>query len=381
MIFKKAFKYLLEPNKPQETLFSQFSGAKRWIFNWGLSQRKELWEKEKRAVSLFDQNNELVVLKKREELAWLKKIHSQVLQQGLCDLDRAFSNFFSGIKNGVGYPHFKCKGIRDSFRYPQGVEVKDNKVYLPKIGWIKFKKSRDIEGIIKQTTVLKEGEKWYVSFSTEIEKEAPKVIIKEEKAIGIDLGLKTFATMAVGEKNFHVTVENPKFLRKKLKKLSFLSRSLSKKKKGGRNRYKARKKLNLFHCHLRNLRLDFFYKLSLDIVKNHDIIGVEKMNIKGMCQGLKTLARAISDAGWGLFLNCLKNKAFEYGKSVIEVSSLMGSTRICSNCNSKNEIALGQREYICKCGQRIDRDLNAAINIKNKAVGASVESLLSCLGC
>lgn len=374
MIFKKSFKYLLEPKIAEEALCSQFAGARRWIFNRGLAQRKELWEKEKKRITLFDQNNELVVLKGKEEFCWLKDIHSQVLQQGLGDLERAFCNFFDGLKRGArtGYPRFKCKGIRDSFRYPQGTRIDGNRVWLPKIGWVKFRKSREIEGTINQTTILKEGDRWYVSFSCEIEKEAPKVAINPEKAVGIDLGLRYFATLAVGSKNHRVTIENPKFLRKALKKLRFLSRTLSRKKKGGNNRYKARKKISLFHSHLRDLRSDFFYKLALDIVKSHDIIGIEKMNIKGMVQGLRTLSRTISDAGWGMFLNCLKNKAFEYGKTLYEVSSLFGATRLCSNCGRRNKITLGQREYICNCGQRIDRDLNAAITIKNQAVGASV---------
>lgn len=374
MIFQKAFKYLLEPKKAQVSLCNQFAGAKRWIFNWGLEQRKEAWEKDKKRVTLFDQNNELVLLKYREESTWLQTIHSQVLQQGLHDVDRAFFHFFEGSKKGthIGYPRFKCKGERETFRYPQGVKVEGDKVWLPKIGWVKFNKSREIEGVIKQTTILKEGDKWYIIFTCEIEKEVPKIAINPKKAVGIDLGLKFFATLAIGEKNHLVTIENPKFLRKALKKLQFLSHSLSKKKKGGKNRYKARKKLSKFHSHLKHLRLDFFYKLALEIVKSHDIIGVEKMNIKGMVQGLRTLSRAISDAGWGMFLNCLKNKAMEYGKTLFEVSSLLGSTCLCCNCGCKNKMTLSQREYICNCGQRIDRDLNAAINIKNQAVGASV---------
>ena len=161
MIFKKAFKYLLNPQKTEESLFNQFAGAKRWIFNRALAQRKEGWEKEKKSITLFAQNNELVLLKKQENLAWLANIHSQVLQQALNDVDRAFLNFFNGLRNksNVGYPRFKCKGVRDSFRYPQGVRVNDDRVFLPKIGWVKFKKSREIEGVIKQTTVSKEGDK------------------------------------------------------------------------------------------------------------------------------------------------------------------------------------------------------------------------------
>ncbi|NGX29815.1 MAG: hypothetical protein KR126chlam4_01004 [Candidatus Anoxychlamydiales bacterium] len=374
MNFKKSFKYLLKPKKVENTLFNQFSGAKRWIFNWGLDQRKQMWEKEKKRISLFDQNNELVHLKKGEDLAWLKEIHSQVLQQSLNDLDRAFVNFFNGLKKNIqiGYPKFKCKGMKDSFRYPQGVKVEEDKVWLPKIGWIKFKKTREIEGVIKQTTIIRERDNWYVVFSCEIEKDLPKVNIDPKKTVGIDLGLKYFANLAIGKDNHFVTIENPKYLRKALKKLQFLSKELSKKSKGGKNRYKARKKLSNLHCHLKNLRLDFFHKLALMIVKSHDIIGVEKMNIKAMMQGLKTLSRAISDAAWGMFLNCLKNKALEYGKNLYEVSSFLASTRKCSKCGEKNNIKLGQSRYFCECGQNIDRDLNAAINIKNLAVGASV---------
>jgi putative transposase len=372
MLFRKNFQFCLDPKNKQINLFCQSSGAKRWVFNRGLFQRKEGWEKEKKKISLFDQNNELVLLKKDPKLSWLKKIHSQVLQQALADLDRAFLNFFRGLKNKekIGYPRFKCKGVRDSFRYPQGVKVQDNKVYLPKIGWVRFRKSREIEGVIKQTTISREGDKWYVTFSCEIEKEIPHPIIDPKNKVGIDFGLTYFATLAVGERNYHVTIENPKFLRKSLKKLRFLSAALSHKKKGGQNRYKARKRLNLFHSHLRHQRLDFFYKLALEIVKSHDIISVEIMNIKGMLQGLRTLSRAISDVGWREFLNCLKNKALEYGKTLYEVSSFLASSRLCSKCGRKNKIALGQREYVCGCGQRIDRDLNAAINIK--AAGASV---------
>jgi putative transposase len=313
-----------------------------------------------------------VLLKKDPNLSWLKDMPSQVLQQGLDDLDKAFSNFFRGIKNKekIGYPKFKRKGVRDSFRYPQWVKVEGNKAYLPKIGWVCFRKSREIDGKIKQVTILRDGEKWYITFCCEIEKEVPKPVIDSKNRVGIDLGLTHFATLAIGEKNHHVTIENPKFLRKGLKKLIFLSSALSYKQKNGKNRGRARKKLNKFHSYLRHQRLDFFYKLALKIVKSHDIISVEVMNIKGMLQGLQNLSRAISDVGWRQFLNCLKNKAFEHGKILLEVSSLSASTSLCSNCGCKNKIALGQREYVCECGQKIDRDLNAAINIK--AAGMSV---------
>ena len=129
------------------------------------------------------------MLKKQSDLFWLKEIHSQILQQALNDLDLAFQNFFRGLKQKVkiGYPHFKCKGMKDSFRYPQGVKIADSKVYLPKIGWLKYIESRKEQGEIKQTTEIKEGKYWYVSFSCEYEKELLKPTLDPEKKIGIDL--------------------------------------------------------------------------------------------------------------------------------------------------------------------------------------------------
>ena len=212
-------------------------------------------------------------------------------------------------------------------------------------------------------------------FLQKLKKKSPRPVLDLQKNVGIDLGLTYFATLAIGEKNHRVTVENPKFLRNGLKKLRFFSRQLSFKQKRSKNRYKARKKLNFLHCKFKNQRLDFFYKLALTIVKSHDIISIETMNIKAMLQGLKNLARAITDAGWNIFLNCLKNKVLEYGKTLYEVSSLLGNTCVCSRCRKKNKIPLGQREYVCECGLRIDRDLNSGININAnslKAAGTSV---------
>src|ERR1700730_18357361 len=171
MLLKKGFKYRLDPTNGQRPLFAQFAGASRFLYNHGLERRKTLYEKEGKTITYFEQNNELVSLKRQESTAWLQDIHSQVLQQALKNLDNAFQHFFQNVKAGKkpGFPRFKCKGIRDSFRYPQGVKVEKDKVYLPKIGWVRFRKSREMKGKIKQATILREGEHWYVSFSTEKE--------------------------------------------------------------------------------------------------------------------------------------------------------------------------------------------------------------------
>ena len=153
MLVKKGFKFRLAPTAGQEQLFAQFAGASRFLYNRGLEQRKTLYEKENKSITYFEQNNELADIKNQEATRWLQDIHSQVLQQALKNLDTAFKNFFQNIQTGrkPGFPRFKCKGVRDSFRYPQGVKLDQDNVYLPKIGWVRFRKSREIEGEIKQT--------------------------------------------------------------------------------------------------------------------------------------------------------------------------------------------------------------------------------------
>lgn len=374
MLLKKGFRYRLDPTKGQLSLFAQYAGASRFLYNRGLEQRKTLYEKEGKSISNFDQNNELVHLKREEATLWLKEIHSQVLQQALKNLDSAFRNFFQNLKAGrkAGFPRFKCKGIRDSFRYPQGVKVKDDDVYLPKIGWVRFRKSRDIEGEIKQTTVLREGEHWYVAFSTEEEVLDPIAApIEEEKAIGIDMGIRRFATMASGVNNKATYIENPRFLTQFLPRLRILSKRLTKKKKFSKNWLKAKKQLAKLHAKIRRCREDFAHKLSTRIVKSHGILCVEGLNIARLLEnGTKSMSQAISDASWRFFLRCLEYKAKAKGKHFVETGKYFPSTQTCSACYSKRKMELSDRIYRCsQCSIEIDRDLNSAI--LEKAAGMS----------
>lgn len=372
---KKGYKYRLEPTHGQRELFAQFAGASRFLYNRGLEQRKAAFEKEGKSITYFEQNNELVTLKKGESTAWLQNIHSQVLQQALKNLDTAFQNFFQNIKTGKkpGFPRFKCKGLRDSFRYPQGVKIEENNVYLPKIGWVKFRKSRDIEGSIKQTTIRREGEQWYVAFSTECEVQDPlPVPIQEEKAVGIDMGLKHFATMASGRDHKPTYVANPRFLTQYLPRLRVLARRLSKKVKFSKNWQKAKMQLAKLHLRIKHCREDFAHKLSTNIVKSHDIICVEGLNIADLLtKGTKSMSRSIADASWRLFLRCLDYKAKEQGKHFVETGNYFPSTQTCSRCGSRKDMKLSNREYRCpNCSMVIERDLNSAI--LEKAAGMSV---------
>lgn len=375
MIVKRAFKFKLNPTWAQYEMFLRFAGARRFVFNRGLDQRQKTYETTGKSPSYFEQNKELTCLKEAKETAWLTEIHSQVLQQGLKDLDRAFQNFFRRVKKGEkpGHPKFKKKGMNESFRFPQGVKVESSKVYFPKIGWVKFRKSREILGEINETTILQEGKDWYVSFSCEWKKELPqKAPIDEERAIGIDVGLKHFATTAAGKANRGEEIANPKFLKKRLSQLRYLSRQLSKKTQKGKNRLNARLKLSKLHARIKNLRNDFVQQLSTKMVKNHDIFCIESLDISSLLEkSSKGLSRAISDAGWRSFLHCLKYKIEEQGKHLVEMWKHFPSSQICASCGNRQKMPLSVREYDCpSCGSKNGRDYNSAIVLK--AAGMSV---------
>lgn len=375
MIKQRAFKYRLKPTHRDRELFQLFAGARRWVFNHGLELRQKAYQTEGKTLSYYEQNNELTILKEHTETLWLQKIHSQIPQQALKDLDQAYKHFFRRVKKGEkpGHPKFKKRGVRDSFRYPQGVKVEGSQAYLPKIGWVKFHKSRELQGRIKETTIVQEGNAWYIVFSCEIEVENPPFVpIDETRAIGIDMGVAHFATIAAGKENIPQEIAHPRFLEKKLSKLKHLSRNHSRKTKGSKNKLKARTKLSHQHGKVKNLRNNFVQQLSTQMVKNHDIFCIESLDISSLLQkNPRRLARAISDAGWRSFLHCLKYKTEQSGKHLFEAGKYFPSSQICSSCGHRKKMPLNQRKYHCSnCGLKIGRDYNSAIDLK--AAGMSV---------
>ena len=375
MFIKRAYKYKLKPTWQQIIQFLKFAGSRRYIFNWGLDQRKKTFEATGTSPRYFDQNQELPQMKTQPETTWLGEIHSQVLQQALKDLDNAFTHFFRRVKQGQkpGFPRFKKKGQGESFRFPQGVKVEGAQAYLPKIGWVKFRKSRDLQGKIQETTILQEGDSWYISFSCEIEVPSPQPApLNEERAIGIDVGLTRFATTAATSHNQIQHIENPRFLKNHLTRLRYLSRQLSKKVNKSKNSLKARLQLSKLHARIKNLRNDFVQKLSTTMIKNHDIFCVESLDITTLLQNSpRALARSISDAGWRLFLHCLHYKAEEFGKHLVEAGKYFPSSQICSQCDAQQKMPLWVRKYLCPhCAHQSDRDENSAIVLK--AAGMSV---------
>ena len=362
----KAFKYRLYPTKNQTQKLDWILDNCRILYNSCLLDRKHRYEQTGKGLTRIEQQKILVSDKKNIE--FLNDIHSQVLQNVLLRVERAFQNFFRRVKTGEkpGYPRFKPDNRYDSFCYPQkGFEITDNGLKLSKIGTVKIKLHRQPTGKIKTCSIKKEIDKWYACFSVEYEPIKKPI---PDKTIGVDVGIKFFAVLSDGQ-----AIENPKYLRASEGKLRVKQRQLSKKKKGSSNRKKARTVVAKLHCKIRNQRSDFHHKLSRKLVNTYGFIVAEDLNIKGMVKN-HHLAKSISDAGWGQFLKYLEYKAAEAGIQFEKVAPHYTSI-ICSACGERVPKTLADRIHACPfCGIVLDRDHNAAINILNKSTAGTAGS-------
>ena len=363
----KAYKYCIKPSSEQAEKFAQFFGCTRFAFNWGLDQKIKLYTESKESISCFKLTNKLTSIKKEEEFSWLNEVHSQVLQMSLRRLDNAFQKFFSKSLK-AGFPRFKSrKNPVQTFQYPQGVKVdfESSTIFLPKIGKVNCIFHRKFVGKIKTCTISKSSTgKYFVSILVDNDEPLPaKVNITSEKqAIGIDVGIKEFATCSNGE-----VVSNPKYLKNKLARLAVKQRQLSKKVKGSNNRNKAKYWVARVHESISNQRNDFLHKLSNRLVRDNQAVIIEDLHIKGMIKN-HCLAQAISDVSWSKFFEYLAYKAEWQGKHLIQIIRFAPSSQICSNCGTQNPAVkdLVVRNWICSvCNAKHNRDLNASINIRN----------------
>jgi putative transposase len=348
------------PNNEQAELINKHIGSCRFVYNLALEVKNYAFATQRKNLSCFDLISQLPGLK--EECPWLKEVDSQALQQAVINLDKAFTRFFKGYS---AFPKFKNKYKTQSFRNPHGnkVEIKDGKIFQPKFkDGINIIVDRKYSGNIKSTTISRAPTgKYFVSVLVETGHKAPNPItVKEETAIGIDLGIKDLIVTSDGLK-----VNNPKYLKRSLARLKYLNRQVSKKKKGSVNRKKAAQQLALLHEKIANQRKDFLHKLSSQLIKNHDTLCFEDLQVTNMVKNHK-LAQAISDSGWGIFVEICKYKAEWYGKNILQIPTFQPSTKICSTCGHTNhELTLADRNWRClKCDSCHDRDINAAINIK-----------------
>ena len=374
----KAYKFRLEPNKQQKVLINKTLGCTRFLYNQMLSEKQTKYKSKDTTKPKTEKEYKI-------EFEWLKEVDSIALQQSRLDLKTAYDNFFRKLKSGelqkervkrlaeaktpkqkakalnYGKPNFKSKhNPKNSYRtisVNNSIRVEDNKIKLPKLGFVKFKKSREISGKIKSVTVSKNilG-KYYISVlcETEIQK-----LPTSNKEIGIDLGLKEFCITSDNE-----FVSNPRFLRNSELKLIKAQRKLSKRVKGSNNRFKQQKKVFKLHEKIRNQRLDFLHKLSSKLINENQVICLEDLQVKNMVQN-HCLAKSISDVSWSKFVELLKYKAEWYGRKLVQIDKFFPSSKMCSNCgNIKSDLKLEDRVYNCSsCGTTIDRDYNASLNI------------------
>lgn len=339
-------------------------GCSRFVYNKFLHRKIEAYKESRTKLSIFQLINELTDLRKTEEFSFLKEVHSQVLQSSIRNLDKAFNNFF---KKRCKFPNFKKKSGRQSIQYPQGVKLSGSRVFLPKVGWCKYYKSRDIKGEIKTVTVSKTPTgRYFVSILCSTKETTPeKVKVDETTSVGLDLGIKVFCYTSDGK-----VLENQKYLIKSLKKLRVEQRSLSRKIKGSARMKKQYKRVVKVYEKVLNQRRDYLHKISTQLVRAYDTICIEDLNVKGMVKNRK-LARSISDVSWGEFRTMLEYKCEWYGKNLLVVGRFEPSSKMCNNCGKINkELTLRDREWECfNCHSQIDRDFNAALNIKDFGLG------------
>ena len=360
----KSYKFRLYPNKKQRVLIDKQIGCCRFIYNYSLAQKIKVYEEKGISISQFDLNR--LIPKLRKEFEWLKEVNSQSLQQENNHLEGAFKRFF---REKRGFPKFKSKkNSNKSFSITQNykLDFEKNKIKLPKIKWVKSKIDRKFNGKLKTSTVsLTPTGKYFISVLVNDKKEYPKKQrFNYNSTIGIDVGIKHFATFSTGEK-----IDNPKFLRKKLSRLKIMQKRASKKQNGSQNRKKANLKVSLMHEQIKNQRKDFLHKLTTRIVSENQAIAIESLNIQGMMRNYH-LAQAISDVSWSEFFKQIEYKCDWKGKSILQIGRFEPSSKICSVCGEINHsLELKEREWICSnCNTKHDRDENASINIKKFAL-------------
>ena len=371
----------LDLNNEQRTACLKHAGAARYAYNFGLARSQEVYRATGKRPSAIDLHREINALKKTDIL-WAYEVSKCAMQEALRDLDKAYQHFFRRVKlkkqgklkDKVGFPKFKkrSKAI-GSFRLTGSIKVFENTVQLPRLGLLRLHEHGYIptDAKILSATVSEKAGRWFVSVQVQEEQEKP--VLTATTAIGVDLGIKTLATLSDG-----ITFENPRALKHAQKKLKRLERAKSRRKKGSKNRAKARQAIAKTHAHIANIRKDASHKLTSYLCKNHALVAIEDLHVAGMLKN-HCLAQAVSDSNFGEIRRQLEYKAEWHGTHLVTIDRFYPSSKTCSACQWVDEdLTLADRVFICEqCGMVLDRDLNAAINIRRVA-GSSPDTLNAC---
>jgi putative transposase len=356
----KSYKYKIKPNEDQIVLLNKHFGSIRFAYNYFLNERRVEYETNKQILNYNDNSATLTKLKKMEEFKWLREINSQSLQHSLKGLDDAYNSFF---KKRTGFPNFKSKHTKNSFKVPQYVKVINEKLIIPKFkDPIKIIQDRKFRGEIRQCALSKTptGE-FFVSILVEGDH---RKFEKTGKSIGIDLGIKDFVITSDGFK-----YKNNRWTKTHDNRLKDNQKKLSRKVKGSNNYKEQKLKVATVHKKITNSRIDNLHKVSTELVKKYDTIFLEDLNIKGMIKNHK-LSKHISDASWSKFITMLEYKAEWNDKKIIKIGRFFPSSKQCSCCGYLNQnLDLSMREWTCpNCKTKLDRDLNASKNILKEGI-------------
>ncbi|EFN4639773.1 IS200/IS605 family element transposase accessory protein TnpB [Escherichia coli] len=366
----QAFKFQLRPGGQQECEMRRFAGACRFVFNRALARQNENHEAGNKYIPYGKMASWLVEWKNATETQWLKDAPSQALQQSLKDLERAYKNFF---QKRAAFPRFKKRGQNDAFRYPQGVKLdqENSRIFLPKLGWMRYRNSRQVTGVVKNVTVSQSCGKWHISIQTESEVSTP--VHPSASMVGLDAGVAKLATLSDG------TVFEPvNSFQKKQKKLARLQRQLSRKVKFSNNWQKQKRKIQRLHSRIANIRRDYLHKVTTTVSKNHAMIVIEDLKVSNMSKSAagtvsqpgrnvrakSGLNRSILDQGWYEMRRQLEYKQLWRGGQVLAVPPAYTSQR-CACCgHTAKENRLSQSKFRCQvCGYTANADVNGARNI------------------
>ncbi len=378
----KAYKTELKPNNKQASKLEGCCGYARFVYNWALAYWIDEYKRGEKRTGWMKLNTKLTELK-QTDYKWMYEYPDWIRVYAMRNCDLAYQNFFRNIKNGKsgkqsGFPKFKKKkSAKQSFTINgQAIKIESNRIRLGKLGWLKLKE-KDYLPIatekIYNATITKRGNRWYVSVQCDVEMPERKA---QGEPIGVDVGIKSLAVTSLG--NYY---ENPKALQKAQERLVRLNRELSRRKLGGKNRNKTQKKLAKLYWRIENIRNDTLHKATSDILaiakqdtERPSVIIIEDLNVRGMVKN-HHLAQAISDASFFEFRRQLEYKGNWYGTEVYVIDRFYPSSKTCSNCGAiHQDLKLSDRIFKCECGLEIDRDLNAAINIKNRAKHAQINA-------
>lgn len=340
----------LDPTVKQRIAFARACGVARYAYNWGLAEWKRQYDagKKPNALALKKQWNQ-------GKPEWVYDSPKDANQAPFSHLQLAFQKFF---KHTAKFPQFKCKGVHDAFSVSNDkFHVSGRYVRLPKIGTVRMRESLRFEGKIMFGVVSRDADRWFLSIAVDVGPNYSRPRTGNE-VVGVDLGIKSAATLSTGEQ-----LEGPKPLHKLIDRMKTLQRRLSRKQKGSKNRGKARLKVSRLHRRIRCVRLDFLHHLTTRLCRENQTVVIEDLNVKGIMANHK-LARAISDIGFGEFRRQLQYKVLLYGTQIVVADRWFPSTKTCNCCGQIKAMPLSTRTFSCECGYIEDRDINAAKNLR-----------------